>query len=134
MDEETIAAALAHEIGHVVLGHGIRMACLALATVNPHLPLRVAHADFVAETWTQGTPLQRQASALSRRFEQEADGFAVGLLARAGYDPRALARLFAEQARRQSHTAFSRGTHPELARRAADAAALAHPYTGQATP
>lgn len=122
--EDALAAAIAHEIGHVVLGHGIRLACLALATVNPQLPLRVAHADFVAETWVHDTPLARQARQLGQDLEREADAFAVRLLARAGYDPQALARLFSEQARRDT-AAFARGSHPEPALRAAEAAKLA---------
>jgi predicted Zn-dependent protease len=128
VSDDTLAVVLAHEIGHVVLGHGIRMACFALASVNPALALRVAQADFAAETWSPGTPLRQQASELSQRFEVEADDFAVRLAHRAGYDPRALANLFSAQAHGQSE-AFARGTHPELAARAARAAAAAYAQT-----
>jgi predicted Zn-dependent protease len=88
-DESEFAAMLAHAMGHVVLGHGTREMDRAKVVNLANVPLVFLgpmHAD------------SRSGSVLAplaffpelRSMEMEADRFAVELVSRAGYDPRAL--------------------------------------------
>jgi putative metalloprotease len=90
-----LAAVIAHEIGHVALGHVARrkrawqaeMAVKAAAGfILPPALMRVVNMGwgYLARFFHMG---------LSRRDEYEADAFAVALMKRAGFDPRASVTL-----------------------------------------
>jgi len=93
---DELAAALAHEIAHVAARHGVERLERELRTglVVQGLyrlffggePDWLAHRalEIGAALWT---------ARHSRQDEQEADRLALAYLARAGFDPRALARL-----------------------------------------
>lgn len=104
-DDGLLAAILAHELGHAAARHGNEGVSRAL---------KVAAAGVVAEEWIAGlAPVFDSDFGVSvvrilygigsdaaytcprdRRMEDEADRLGVRYLARAGYDPEAMVRLF----------------------------------------
>lgn len=122
MPEDALAASLAHEMGHVLLRHGIEQACFTLQAVNPSLALRQAQAEVSAEGWSSELELGKRMRALSQRHELQADAWAVTLLARAGFAPDAMSQLFAYLAEKQPTAAgLTAGSHPSTAARAQQA-------------
>ena len=99
--EAEVAGVMAHELSHVLLRHGTANATkaenpwLALGQLAGALGGRVvggAAGSAIMET-TQlgvGSMLLRY----SREFEKQADLMGAQIMARAGYDPRALAHMF----------------------------------------
>jgi len=96
-DDDELAGLVAHELAHNVLRHRAR--------------LNQAGIDrgFLQNFGRNGR--------LSRAAELEADRFSVYLMARAGYDPRALLRVRPRLARRAG--SLFAGTHPHLRDRVA---------------
>lgn len=123
-NEDALAAVLAHEVGHVIKGHG--MAAISEANVsNALLTLGKAAAesrggaevsmltsvfgDSVKEIF--GTLIDK---GYSRSQEYEADAYAVELLARSGYDPNAMVSVL--ESLEKIHAGNQAGwfaTHPE---------------------
>ena len=99
--EAEVAGVMAHELSHVLLRHGTANASKAQ---NPWLQLgQVAGALGGAIVGGAAGSAIGQASQFglgtlllkySRDFEKQADLLGVQIMARAGYDPRALARMF----------------------------------------
>jgi predicted Zn-dependent protease len=118
--EDALAASLAHEMGHVLLRHGIEQACFALQAAGPTvLALRLAQADVSVEAWSPGSELGQRVRALSHLHELQADAWAVQLLARAGFAPDAMSQLFSWLVdKRPTASGLSAGTHPTLEARA----------------
>ncbi len=104
--EAEVAGVMAHELAHVLLRHGTANATKAQ---NPWLQLGQAAGmiggaivggaagSAIAQTsqFGLGTLLLKY----SRDFEKQADLLGAQIMARAGYDPRALARMFETIAR-----------------------------------
>jgi Zn-dependent protease with chaperone function len=100
-DEAEVVGVMAHELSHVLLRHGT--ANLSKAQ-NPWLQLgQLAGAigggivgGAAGSAIAQGSQLGLGAILLrySRDFEKQADLLGAQIMARAGYDPRALARMF----------------------------------------
>jgi predicted Zn-dependent protease len=101
--EDEVAAILAHEIGHVVLKHGIgaidkarktsallsiAKAGVAVAGSTEAQKLTATFGDVISDITT--TLVNK---GYARELEYQADATAVGILGRAGYDPRALVRM-----------------------------------------
>src|SRR4051794_11767043 len=100
-EEAEVAGVMAHELSHVLLRHGTANASKAQ---NPWLQLgQIAGAvggavvggaagSYIAQgsQFGLGTILLRY----SRDFEKQADLLGAQIMARAGYDPRALAHMF----------------------------------------
>ena len=100
-DEGEVVGVMAHELAHVLLRHGTANASKAQ---NPWLQLgQIAGAvggavvggaagSYIAQgsQFGLGTLLLKY----SRDFEKQADLLGAQIMARAGYDPRALARMF----------------------------------------
>jgi predicted Zn-dependent protease len=88
LTDSELAAVLAHEFSHACVAHGASH----LAWVEAHTkPGREAHAlvdDFSRLIWDSP-----ELQAIARNDEFDADAEAVGVLADAGYDPRALISL-----------------------------------------
>jgi len=90
-----LAAVIAHEIGHVALGHIDRRK----KAWQVEMAAKAAAGFFLpgALRGLIGTVVQYVSKALhmglSRRDEYEADAFAVALMQRAGFDPRASVTL-----------------------------------------
>jgi Zn-dependent protease with chaperone function len=113
--ESEVAGVMAHELSHVLLRHGTANASKAQ---NPWLQLgQIAGAvgggivggaagSAIAEgsQFGLGTLLLRY----SRDFEKQADILGSQIMARAGYDPRALARMF-ETIERESKSSGGSG-------------------------
>ncbi len=128
-NEEALAAVLAHEVAHVVKGHG--MAAISEANLSKALlrlgqdTARQQGGALVGKvTTTFGDSVSDIASTIlsngySRSQEYEADSYAAVLLARAGYDVRGLATML----RRVDADASSGGwhsTHPSAQDRIAE--------------
>ena len=113
--EGEVVGVMAHELSHVLLRHGTANASKAQ---NPWLQLGQlagalggavvggAAGSAIAQSteFGLGTLLLRY----SRDFEKQADLLGAQIMARAGYDPRALARMF-ETIERESKTAGGSG-------------------------
>lgn len=129
-DEESLAAVLAHEIGHVILGHGVKAISNARLSEAALLLGKEAAASYgpselgmVSDYF--GDSVNEVADTLmktgySRSQEYEADAFAAQLLAQTGYSVRGLSRML-EQLHKVNGTA--RGgwmdTHPAPSERKA---------------
>lgn len=138
--EAELAAVMAHEIAHITQRHIAR-------TLQEHqrlsLPTLLAvlsgiaigtHAPQVGSALTAGAVagnLQTQLN-FSRAYEREADAIGIGILARAGYPPQAMASFFD----RLAHSAGTSDvpellrTHPVTSERIAEAEARAQRYHG----
>lgn len=90
-DDQELAALVAHELAHNILGHRAR---LNAAGVERGLLARFGRSG-----------------RLFRQTELEADRLAVHLLARAGFDPAVAVRLWTRQSRTDSR--LFAGTHPD---------------------
>lgn len=99
-NEDALAAVLAHEIGHVILGHGVAAISNAKITEATTLLGKEAldafgPAELSAVTNTFGDSVNQVfdtliTSGYSRSQEYEADAFAVALLTKSGYSARGL--------------------------------------------
>ena len=107
------AAALAHEMAHVILRHGLQQACTAL---------QVAQARAMPQVWSsEGDPGHR-VRALMHAHELQADALAVQALRRAGYPPHSMSSLLRFLAARQAPGAQApAGSHPDHRLRIAQA-------------
>jgi Zn-dependent protease with chaperone function len=115
--EGEVAGVMAHELSHVLLRHGTANASKAQ---NPWLQLgQLAGAvggamvgGGIGSAVAQGTQFGLGTLLLrySREFEKQADLLGAQVMARAGYDPRALAHMF-ETIERE--TAGSGGSGPQ---------------------
>jgi predicted Zn-dependent protease len=105
LPEPLIAAALAHEIAHVLLRHGLQQACTAL---------QVAQARAMPQVWSSDEDAGHRVRELMHAHELQADALAVQGLRRAGYPPHAMSRLLQFLAARQSPGARAPGgSHPD---------------------
>ena len=121
-DEDMLAAVLAHEIGHVVLGHGtkaistsnIRRAALAVGqeAVNQYGRSEISAAATLFSGSVDDLTKTLLESGYSRGQEYDADEFAVALLDKTGYDPSALAEVLEALNKAKSEGGWF-STHPE---------------------
>lgn len=129
--EGEVVGVMAHELSHVLLRHGTANASKAQ---NPWLQLgqiagiiggavvggAAGSAVVQGSQFGLGTLLMKY----SREFEKQADLLGAQIMARAGYDPRALARMF-ETIERESRSSGSSGapewmsSHPNPGNRTA---------------
>ena len=102
-DESTLAAVLAHEIGHVQHQHGLQaikksrintaLTSVALTTVQMAGSNELRELTGVFDDSITDITTTLVNTGYSRKFESEADLSAVTILSRVGYDPRALIGL-----------------------------------------
>lgn len=98
--EEALAAILAHEIGHVVLGHGVKAISQAKVTeafsilgkeaVSSYGPTELSAVTEVFGDSVNQVVETLMTSGYSRTQEYEADAFAANLLAKTGYAAKGL--------------------------------------------
>lgn len=129
-DEESLAAVLAHEVGHIALGHGVS----AISQANLTEALTIVGKEAVAST-TSGLTAQLTAvfgdsvkqvtetlltSGYSRSQEYAADEYAAAVLQRTGYDPRGLVTMLKALEQKGAAEGSEGGwyaTHPDPERR-----------------
>lgn len=126
---DEVAAVLAHEIHHVTRRHGTArmlrelgasaLLTLAFGGTEVAVPARLAH-DLAS-------------NAYDRAQEAEADRLGLELLARAGLDPRGMARFFERLARSAASPPELLSTHPDPGGRAAAAELAAASFTPRVT-
>ncbi len=128
--EAEVGGVMAHELAHVLLRHGTANASKAQ---NPWLQIgqiagilggavvggAAGSAIMQGTQFGLGTVLMKY----SREFEKQADLLGAQIMARAGYDPRALARMF-ETIQKESRASGSGGpewlsSHPDPGNRTA---------------
>lgn len=139
-NEAELAGVIAHEIGHVTGRHAAaRMSQGALVGIGAAILSAATGSNAVGQVANVGSDLYIK--SYSRGQEHEADDLGVRYLARAGYDPRAMAsflssldaqtkldRRIAGESEGEGMNYFS--THPVTADRVAQATAMA----GRETP
>jgi Zn-dependent protease with chaperone function len=115
--DDELAAVLAHELGHVEHRHALRS---VLQNVGVVVLVSAALGDVASSTsFAAGLPALMVELSYSRRFENEADGYAVALLEEAGIPREALAGILERMEERGGGDVpvyFS--THPATAERA----------------
>ena len=114
--EGEVAGVMAHELAHVLLRHGTANATKAQ---NPWLQIGQLAGQIggamaggaAGSAIAQGSQMGLGAMLMrySRDFEKEADLLGAQMMARAGWDPRALARMF-ETIERESKASGGSGT------------------------
>ena len=133
-DTEMIVGVLAHEIGHVELEHSLRQLYRAAGMTGLIMLIAGDVGSGVEDVLVQGGGLL--ALSHSRAAEAAADRRSVELMARAGYDPAAIARFFAlledKLGDRSGTTILS--THPGTPERKKDILDYARIVTGQSAP
>jgi predicted Zn-dependent protease len=122
LNEDSVAAILAHEIGHIQLKHGIQAikkarigeAVSTVATESVRI-LTLNEATKVIETFGGAVSdiTNMVNNGYSRSFEYAADDAAQTILRRVGYDPNGLVEMLKvmEQKIKPGETGFAR-THP----------------------
>lgn len=124
-DETLLAAVLAHELGHVLHRHALRS---MLQDAGVGLLVAGALGDFVSISSLAATmPTLLVELQYSRRFESEADGYAVSLLGRHRLPPTALAEALEALERAQGGDRMPAylSTHPDTAERVREIRAAA---------
>ena len=97
--ESEVAGVMAHELAHVLLRHGTANATKAQGFQIGALAGAIAGAVIgggLGQVISQGSQfgLGTWLMKYSREYEKQADLLGAQIMARAGYDPRALARMF----------------------------------------
>ena len=133
-DREMILGVLAHEIGHVELEHSLRQFYRAAGMTGLIMLIAGDVGSAVEDVLVQGGGLL--ALSHSRAAETEADRRSVELMAKAGYDPAAIARFFIlieEKLGDKSGTSIL-STHPGTPERRKDIIDYARIVSGQSDP
>jgi len=133
-DTEMIIGVLAHEIGHVELKHSLRQFYRAAGMTGLIMLIAGDVGSAVEDVLVQGGGLL--ALSYSRAAEAEADRRSVELMAKAGYDPAAIARFFTlieEKLGDKSDTNIL-STHPGTPQRRKDILDYARTVSGQPAP
>lgn len=129
-DEEALAAVLAHEVGHIALGHGVS----AISQANLTEALTIVGKEAVASsanglaaelTAVFGDSVKQVTDTLltkgySRSQEYAADEYAAVVLQRTGYDPKGLVTMLKALETKGAAEGSEGGwyaTHPEPKRR-----------------
>jgi len=129
--EEELAAVLAHEIGHVQLGHGLRAIQSARLTSAFTIIAAEGAKQFGSDSLRELTEAFEgsisdithtlTSAGYSRRLEREADAACVAILRDSGYDPQALIRMLEQMENRLQPGGLDFAkTHPSPADRIRD--------------
>lgn len=132
-NEEALAGVLAHEIGHIVLGHGVKAISQgkmseAALILGKEAVSSFGPSELNAVSQVFGDSVNQVCDTImktgySRSQEYEADAFAAKLMAKTGYDARGLRTMLDQIAQAGAN---SRGgwmdTHPSPADRKAELA------------
>jgi predicted Zn-dependent protease len=140
--EAELAGVLAHEVGHIAARHSAERYSRGVLTSIGAAALAVA-LDSSDASQALGLGSQLYTMKYSRDQETEADMLGVRYLAKAGYDPQAIARFLEDMDRSEKLDSQLAGiankgefdffsTHPQTADRVANAAAEAAKYSNGA--
>lgn len=113
-DDALVRGVLAHELGHAVRRHGVRLLARK-AAFGVVLALIIGNVDEIVVVLAAGAS-ELDGLAHSRDMETEADVFGVDLLQRAGYDADGLARFMESLGTQPVPELLS--THPDPLERA----------------
>ncbi|MGD9478006.1 M48 family metallopeptidase [Shinella sp. G-2] len=133
-DTEMIVGVLAHEIGHVELEHSLRQLYRAAGMTGLIMLIAGDVGSAVEDVLVQGGGLL--ALSYSRSAEAAADRRSVELMAKAGYEPAAIARFFTlleEKLGDKSGTDIL-STHPGTPQRKKEIIDYARIISGQSDP
>jgi Zn-dependent protease with chaperone function len=129
-DDDELLSVLAHEAGHHVHRHGMR---LAIESSSAFLAAGMLFGDVSGSSVAVAVPAALLNSGFSREHEREADAYAIALLQRKGIAPTAFARMLRrlEQEEHDAPKGVAVGylsTHPPTPERirAAEAAVKGH--------
>lgn len=133
-DTEMIVGVLAHEIGHVELEHSLRQFYRAAGMTGLIMLIAGDVGSSVEDVLVQGSGLL--ALSYSRAAEAEADRRSVELMAKAGYDPAAIARFFTLLEEKLGDKAGSSilSTHPGTPQRRKDITDYARTLSNEPAP
>lgn len=138
--EDELAAVLAHEIGHVAGGHGLRSIKTGRLTSAAAILAAESGKQFGSDDLRTLTEAFEGSisditdtlvnSGYARGLEKEADQAALNTLGQLGYDPHALLRVLAAMQKQVPAGGPGFGkTHPPASARATDIRALLGPAT-----
>ncbi len=113
-DDDALRGVLAHELGHAVRRHGVR-GLVRNSIYGIALAFLLGDVQGIAGTLVAGAS-QLDTLSHSREMEEEADGFGVDLLRRAGHDAEGLARFMESMEAQPVPELLS--THPDPLARA----------------
>lgn len=133
-ETEMLVGVLAHEIGHVELEHSLRQFYRAAGMTGLIMLIAGDVGSAMEDVLVQGGGLL--ALSYSRAAEAEADRRSVELMAKAGYDPTAIARFFGvleDKLGDRSDTSIL-STHPGTPERRKEITDYARIITGQSDP
>ncbi len=96
LDTEEVASIIAHELGHVALGHSRRRMIDWTGQNAARMALAMVLGRFIpfVGPWIASLLAGMLAARLSRQDEYEADAYAAALMRRAALDGRAQIRMF----------------------------------------
>lgn len=123
-NEDELAAVLAHEIAHVQREHGLRAISKSRWTSAATIMASEAGRNLGGQQLAELTTLFEGSisdvtqtlanSGYARSFEREADGDAIVILQRVGYNPQGLVNMLAEMGKRlEKDTRGFAKTHPD---------------------
>jgi predicted Zn-dependent protease len=119
--DDELAAVLAHEIAHAIAKHQQERASHEQARQLLTLPFSIAAKVFLPVDPTSAISELAFGLPFSREQESEADRIGLTIMARAGYDPKAMISLFQKmQAQDKGDTPQFMSTHPSDATRIED--------------
>ncbi|HIJ78589.1 MAG: M48 family metalloprotease [Desulfobulbaceae bacterium] len=124
LNEDEVAAVLAHEIAHVQLKHGLQaikkgrltnvFSIMATEGVKQLAAPEIAELTNLFEDSIHDVTSTLVNSGYSRAFERQADAAALNILARTGYDPLALNAMLGAMAQRLDPQGLDFAkTHPD---------------------
>jgi predicted Zn-dependent protease len=124
LDEDSVAAVIAHEIGHIENNHGLR--AIKKSRLTSALTILAAESakNLGSEELGQLTTAFEGSidditqtmvnSGYARKLEYESDQSAIRILKQAGYDPTALGTMLQQMEKRMAgHAAGFASTHPK---------------------
>ncbi|MBI1422356.1 MAG: M48 family metalloprotease [Gammaproteobacteria bacterium] len=101
LNDEELAVALAHEIGHIIAEH-VREQVSMAALMNTSVPLHARKVADVINAMQSDISVYLRLQPLSRLQEMEADDIGIELAARAGISPAAVISFYSKLAKTDS--------------------------------
>ncbi len=118
--EDALAGVIAHEIGHIQLEHGVKAikadrmtSAVVKTTADVSMGKKKSKRMAFLTKASEELATTMVNSGYSKSQEYDADAFAVNLMARAGYDPKAMFEMLTKMSKKQAGDSRGFGkTHP----------------------